>query len=167
MIYRGNKWSKFCGILSFIFLCLGGITLVSKVHIYDILSKEIISSETPWKIAIIFLVLSIVLAYISYRLAGGKRNPELLKSYWSTKKGNIDVISEPIGEWHDKIKVMFEILEQDANGDYLAALKHLNIKHMPEEVLKAYEQTRSYPTLENWNRLRDVMINYPPEETTS
>ncbi|MBI4823785.1 MAG: hypothetical protein HY805_06110 [Nitrospirae bacterium] len=77
--FGGNRWSKFLAFLSFIFLCLTGITLISKIQTYDPISQEIISSEIPWKIAILLFALSLITGYISYRLAGGRRNPAIWK----------------------------------------------------------------------------------------
>jgi len=76
---RGNWLSKSLFVLSFIFLCLTGITLISKSETYDPISKKIISSEIPWEIAILWFVLSLITSYIAYRLAAGRRNPSLWK----------------------------------------------------------------------------------------
>jgi len=78
-LFGGNLLSKFLYFLSFIFLCLAGIALLSKIQTYDPASKEIISSETPWKIAILLFIPSVITGYIAYRLAGGKRNPAIWK----------------------------------------------------------------------------------------
>ena len=75
-LFKGNRLSKFLFTLSFIFLCLAGITLISRIETYDLISKKIISSEIPWKIAILWFVLSLIAGYISYRLARGRQNIE-------------------------------------------------------------------------------------------
>ena len=78
-LFGGNLWSKFLFFLSFIFLCLAGITLISKIQTYDPVSKEIVSSETLWRIAILWFILSFITGYIAYRLAGGRQNPTIWK----------------------------------------------------------------------------------------
>jgi hypothetical protein len=76
-LFGGNFWSKLLFLCSFLFLCLTGITLMSKMQTYDPISKEILSSETPWKTAVLLFILALVTGFIAYRLAGGKRNPAI------------------------------------------------------------------------------------------
>jgi hypothetical protein len=78
-LFGGNWRSKFLFVLSFIFLCLAVVILVSKIQIYDPVSKEITSSETPWKIVILFFLFSSIAGYVAYRFAGGRKNPSTWK----------------------------------------------------------------------------------------
>jgi hypothetical protein len=73
-LHRGSFLSKAFGFISFVFLCLSGITLMSKIETYDPISKQIVSSETPWRMAILWFALSLIMSYIAYRFAGGRRN---------------------------------------------------------------------------------------------
>ncbi len=75
----GSKLSRVLFVISMIFLVLSGITLFSKIQTIDPVSGATLTSETPWKIAGIFLFMSISTGYISYRLAGGRENPAIYK----------------------------------------------------------------------------------------
>ena len=78
-LFGRSLLSKILGLSSFIFLILTVITLMSRMETYDLTSKEVVSSEIPWKIAILWFVLSGITGYIAYRLAGGKKNPTIWK----------------------------------------------------------------------------------------
>lgn len=78
-LFGGSLLSKILGLSSLIFLIFTFITLMSRMETYDITSKEVVSSEIPWKIAILWFVLSGITGYIAYRLAGGRKNPTIWK----------------------------------------------------------------------------------------
>ena len=75
--FGGRLLSKVLFAFSFILLCLSGAMFLSKIEDYDLISKQVISSRTPWGSAVALLCLGIATGWISYRLAGGKRNPTI------------------------------------------------------------------------------------------
>lgn len=75
--FGGRLLSKVLFGISFVLLCLSGVTFLSKIEDYDLVSQQVVSSKTPWEVAVSLLFFSIVLGWISYRLAGGKRNPTI------------------------------------------------------------------------------------------
>ncbi len=75
--FGGSLLSKSLFGVSFLLLCLSGVMFLSKIEDYDPISKQVISSKTPWGSVLILLFLGIVIGWISYHLAGGKRNPTI------------------------------------------------------------------------------------------
>lgn len=77
--YAGSLWSKVLGFLSCTLLILSGVFLISEVVTYNPISKETVSSRTPWEIVILLFVVGVVTAYVAYRFAGGSKNPAIWK----------------------------------------------------------------------------------------
>jgi len=128
-LFGGNWLSKSLFVLSLIFLCLTVITFMSKIQIYDPVSKEIISSETPWKIAILWLTLSFITAIIAYRLAGGKRNPTIWKG-----KDLYELIKH--ATLSGEAKIGFHSLRDQRL--LLAKLESIGIKKRPSEDIRQF-----------------------------
>lgn len=142
---QGSGTSKFFGFLSF--LALG----------YAVLELVLFR----WWVALMMFAGSIVTGYIAYRLACGRRKIALLRMSWKNKR-QIDVVSEPCGSWPQKVKLMFEALAEDAEGDYALAVRRLHVKDAPQEVRDALARAEASPTADNWNRLREAMLRNPP-----
>lgn len=85
----GSKLSKVLFVISMIFLLLSGITIFSKIKTIDPASGAVLASETPWKVVGIFFFVSILAGYISYRLAGGRKNPAIYKGKNQREQFNV------------------------------------------------------------------------------
>lgn len=141
-LFQGNKWSKFLFFLSFIFLCLSGVTLISKIETYVPVSKRIVSSETPWKIAILWFALSLVTGYIAYRLAEGRQNPTIWEGIWEGKE-LYDLLKNAV--MLGQAKIGFHSLRHQKL--LLAKLKSIGIKK------GVFEDTRQF--------IRDKIVTNP------
>lgn len=114
---------------------------------------------------IALVVVSPVLGWVSYRLAGGRDNPEALLAYWKDRpefRGNIGE-GAPGATWRARIVAKFTVTLDDANGDIGTAIAALGMRGgAPEPVAVAYDRVLSSPTREHWDALRDVMCVNPP-----
>lgn len=150
-LFGGNPWSKILGFLSFLFLCLAGITSISKIDTVDLVSKKIISSETPWKIAILWFAFSIVTGYISYHIAGGRRNPAIGGARYPIPTGPDDIASiKRFSDWKEKdlydlikhvstsgqAKIGFHSLRDQSL--LLSKLESIGIKKKPSEETRQF-----------------------------
>lgn len=128
-LFGGSLWSKVLFILSFILLFLTVITLMSKIETYDPVSKEIVSSKTPWKIAILLFIISFVTSYIAYRLAGEKKNPAIWKG-----KDLYDLIKHV--SMSGQAKIGFHSLRDQ--GLLLIKLESIGMKKKPVEDARQF-----------------------------
>jgi hypothetical protein len=145
-IYRGSVLSKGLGLLSVVFLVAG---------IWAILAAE-------WLALLCALVASTLAAYGGYRAAGGRHNPELAKATWE-KQAHIDIVSDQVASWPAKVEAMFSMLEQEARGDYAAALAALKLRNVPPIVESAYIEAVRSPSRDTWGHLKEVFLKNPPE----
>jgi len=144
-IYRGGAVSKLLGLLSVLLL----LWSISSALVAD------------WFMVLCTLGGSTLAAYGGYRAAGGRHNPELARTVWK-KQGHIDVVSEQVASWPAKVEAMFSMLEQEAGGDYAAALAALKLRNVPAPVESVYTQAVQYASLEAWDRLKRAFIENPP-----
>jgi hypothetical protein len=144
-IYRGSVVAKTLGLLSVAFLVAG---------IWATLAAE-------WLVLLAAIVASTLTAYGGYRAAGGRHNPELAKATWE-KQERIDVVSDQVASWSAKVDAMFSMLEQDARGDYGAALAALKLLNVPSTVQNAYMEAERAPSRDSWDRLKKAFLQNPP-----
>lgn len=148
-LFRGSSWSKLLGFLSIIFLLLTGVTLISRIDTYDPVSKKIISSEIPWKIAILWFALSFVTGVIAYRLAGRRRNPAIWKGgdlYELIKHATLS------GE----AKIGFHSLRDQ--GLLLVKLESIGIIKKPSEDVRQFIRNKIVMDRRAFDILRDHVI---------
>src|SRR5262245_35584682 len=136
-IYRGSVLSKAFDLLSVVSL-IGGI-------------GALLAAE--WLAFLYALVAYVLAAYGAYRAAGGRHNPELAKATWE-KQAHIDIVSEQVASWPAKVEAIFSMLEQEARGDYAAALAALKLRNVPPSVESAYIEAVRTPSRDTWEHLK-------------
>ncbi len=114
---------------------------------------------------IALVVASLLLGWASYRLAGGRDNPQVLLAYWKDNpefRGNIGE-GAPGASWRARIVAKFTVTLDDARGDVAEAIAILGMRGgAPEPVAVVYDRVLSTPTREHWDALREVMCVNPP-----
>lgn len=114
---------------------------------------------------IALVVASPLLGWVSYRLAGGRDNPQVLLAYWKDHpecRGDIGN-GAPGFSWRARIIAKFTTTLDDARGDVAKAIAVLAMRGgAPGPVAVAYDRVLSTPTREHWDALREVMCVNPP-----
>ena len=108
---------------------------------------------------------SLVTAYVGYRMAGGRNNPGLATTKWENQH-HINVVPDPVASWKAKSEALFEIYEQDSGGDYSAAVAQLNLRSIPEPVQVAYERALRNPSRNSWIELKRALLENPPRHAS-
>jgi hypothetical protein len=114
-----------------------------------------------WVTSLIYFGLSILLAYIGYRLAGGARNPGLVRVI--LKEKNPEIVGIPGFSWQTKVEALFAHAEEQARGDIRKAVELMVILSPPQEVADAYSAVKAEPTASNWLALKEAYLRNPPK----
>jgi len=73
--FGGSRLSKFLFFTSWLFLICLVLSFFWRIEDYDLQSKSIVSSRWAWESTVACAVAWLCTLYLSYRLAGGQRNP--------------------------------------------------------------------------------------------
>ena len=73
--FGSSRLSKFLFIASWLILLCLGLSVFARIEVYDPRSGIVVSSRWPWEWTVVCAIAWFCTAYLSYRLAGGRRNP--------------------------------------------------------------------------------------------
>jgi hypothetical protein len=162
-LYGGSRVSKFFGFLSGFFKFLVVVQLIWSIA--ALVSLQWYVALGAFALSLCAFALSLVTAYVGYRMAGDRNNPGLATTKWENQR-HINVVSDPVASWKAKIEALFEICEQDSGGDYSAAVAQLNLRNIPEPVQVAYERALRNPSRDSWTELKRALLENPPRHAS-
>jgi len=143
-IYRGSVVSKTLALLSVALLIAGILAMLA----------------AEWLPFLYAIAASTLAAYGGYR-AAGRRDPERAEATWA-KKDRIEIVPGQAASWPAKVEAMFSMWEEEARGNYGAALAALKILILPSIVESAYMDAVRAPSRDSWDRLKRAFLENPP-----
>ena len=151
-LYQGRRLSKFFGFAASLALVVGGFQLLM----------------LRWGTAVVALFVSIATAYFAYQLAGGRRNPALVRKKPDVPDfGSVASSSESAQYDQSMLETMEKLYGNNYGGligrvyNAFARQSRGEVMLLPEALADALTEAHKNPCVETWGRLKDALLSTP------